>query len=91
MNTTVSAIYEAGSLQLLEPVALPESAKVQVQIVNGEMGTKETYRQADSFRHCLDNIHHLLTQVEQHWSVDLVRQTLPRILHNELKNFMVSR
>ena len=50
MNTTVSAIYEAGSLQLLEPVALPDSTKVQVQIVNEEIGTEEeAYRPADSF------------------------------------------
>ena len=85
MNKTVSAIYAAGSLQLLEPVILPESTKVQVQIVHPEIGSVTSYRQADSFRHCLANIHHLLNRAEANWSIDLVRQTLPNILRNDLK------
>lgn len=85
MYKTVSAIYAAGSLQLLEPLALPESTKVQVQIFNSETDVASAYQPVDSFRHCLGNIHHLLTQVEQHWSVDLVHQTLPRLLNNELR------
>ncbi len=85
MNKTVSAIYAAGSLQLLEPVTLPESAKVQVQILDTEADPETGYRQTDSFRHCVGNLRHLLTQVERHWAVDVARQTLPRVLRSELK------
>ncbi|MEZ4862200.1 MAG: antitoxin family protein [Caldilineaceae bacterium] len=85
MNKTVSAIYAAGALQLLEPVALPEAAKVQVQIFDREAEPEIGYRQTDSFRHCISNLRHLLTQVERHWAVDEARQTLPRVLRSELK------
>ena len=85
MHTTVSAIYEAGSLQLLEPLALPDATRVQVQVFDVAMEAEHGYRQAEAFHHCLVNLRHLLIQTEQHWSVDLVRQALPHLLRNELK------
>lgn len=83
MNKTVAAIYEAGSLQLLESVELPDATRVQVQISN--LVAENGYQQADSFRRCLENIRALLLKAEMHWSVDLVRQSLPPILRNELR------
>lgn len=83
MNKTVSAIYAAGSLQLLEAVELPDATRVQVQI--SDLRAEKEYQQADAFRRCLENIRTLLFKVETHWSVDLVRQSLPPILRSELR------
>lgn len=82
MNKTVSAIYEAGSLQLLEPVELPNATPVQVQISTNRV--EHGYRQRDSFQRCLTNLHALLNRTEAHWAVDLVRESFPGILRNEL-------
>lgn len=83
MNKTVSAIYAAGSLQLLDTVELPDATRVQVQI-SDRVAEKE-YQQIDAFQRCLENIRAMLVKIEAHWSVDLVRQSLPHILRSELR------
>ncbi|MEZ4711937.1 MAG: antitoxin family protein [Caldilineaceae bacterium] len=85
MTKTVSAIYAAGSLQLLEPLGLPDATKVQVQVIEPEAAVDNGFQQADAFRHCLVNIRHLLAETEQQWAVELIREALPHILHNELR------
>lgn len=85
MTKTISAIYEAGYLQLLEPLILPDSTQVQVQIIYADIEAEHTDQQSASFHHCLVNIHRILTEVEQHWSVDFFRQSLPHLLQNELR------
>lgn len=82
MNKTVSAIYEAGSLQLLEPLELPDATRVQVQVSNSLF--ENGYRQDDSYQRCLANLRALLNKTEAHWAMDLVRESFPRILRNEL-------
>lgn len=79
MNITVSAVYEQGVLHLFNPLKLPESTSVQIQV-----WAKHQYRQS-AFRRRLAALHDLFLQIEQDWSNDLVRQLFPQILQTDLK------
>lgn len=38
MNTVVTAVYEQGVLRLLQPLTLPEHARVRIQVLEAEHG-----------------------------------------------------
>jgi predicted DNA-binding antitoxin AbrB/MazE fold protein len=38
VNTIVTAIYERGVLRLLQPLTLPEQARVRIQVLGAEHG-----------------------------------------------------
>ena len=80
MSTTIAAVYEQGTLRLLDPVALDESSQVQVQILpaNGD-------GQATSFERQLVSTQQLLSAVENEWINDLVRDVFPRLLQEDLR------
>lgn len=79
MDQTLSAVYEHGSLRLLDPVDLAESSPVQVQILAIE-GNFQTL----AFKRQIMSIRRLLTTVEDAWNDELVRDVFPTILRADL-------
>ena len=80
MSTTVAAIYERGALRLLNPVALPESSRVQVQIL-----TQSADDQAEAFTRQLRTLYQLLSMVEGEWENDLLRDAFLPLLQADLR------
>jgi len=80
MATTISAVYEQGTLRLLKPLKLPEHSQVRVQIF-----TDDTHPSEVSFSQCLRSLRQLLASMEQDWSNDLVRQLFPRLLRADVR------
>lgn len=79
MDQTLSAVYEHGSLRLLDPVDLAESSPVQVQIF-----APENNFQTLAFKRQIMSIRRLLTTVEEAWEDELVRDVFPTILRADL-------
>lgn len=80
MDQTLSAIYEHGSLRLLEPVDLPESSPVLVQILE----PKEDL-QTLAFKRLLTRIQELLRRFEKEPQGDLMRTAFLQILETDLQ------
>lgn len=78
MGQTLSAVYEHGSLRLLEPVDLAESSEVQVQILAPE----EDF-QTMAFRRLLGSSQRLLDNAEVSWTDELVWATFLRLLRDD--------
>lgn len=80
MDQTLSAVYEGGSLRLLEPVDLAESSQVQVQIL-----APEGDLQVVAFNRLLTNLRMLLRRVEKEQLGDVVRTAVLQILQTDLQ------
>lgn len=80
MDQMLSAVYEHGSLRLLEPVDLAESSQVQVQILAPE-GDLQTV----AFRRLLASMRQLLDNAEEAGATELVRATVLRMLRDDLQ------
>lgn len=80
MNTTVAAIYEQGALRLLNPLSLPESSRVQVQIL-----TQSADLQAEAFARQLLSLYQLLSTLEDEWENDLMREAVLQLLQADLR------
>jgi predicted DNA-binding antitoxin AbrB/MazE fold protein len=80
MDQTLSAVYEHGSLRLLEPVDLAESSRVQVQIFapGGDLQTV-------AFQRLLTSLQQLLVKFEKEQQGDLVRTAFLQILQTDLQ------
>jgi predicted DNA-binding antitoxin AbrB/MazE fold protein len=79
MGQTLSAVYEHGSLRLLEPVDLAELSEVRVQILAPE----EDF-QTMAFRRLIVSIQRLSDNAEEAWNEELVRATFLRLLRDDL-------
>lgn len=80
MDQTLAAVYEHGSLRLLEPVDLAESSQVQVQIL-----TPEGDLQTVAFKRLLRSLQTLLLRFEKEQQGDLVRSAVLQILQTDLE------
>lgn len=80
MNQTLSAVYEHGSLRLLEPLDLAESSPVLVQILE----PKENFRRL-AFRRKLASIRELLGRFEKEQQGDLLDTAVLQILETDLQ------
>ena len=79
MEQTLSAVYEHGSLRLLDPVDLAESSPVQVQI----LPPKGDFRTL-AFKRQLARTQELLLTYEKEQESDLVRRVFLQILQTDL-------
>lgn len=80
MSVTLPVIYEQGILRPLEPLTLPESSRMTVQILGEEL---DEY--ALSFQRALADLQRLLQSVEQNWSNALVRQVFIQLIEPQLR------
>lgn len=80
MSVTLPVIYEQGILRPLEPLALPESSRITVQILG-----QEPAEYALSFQRALADLRRLLQSVEQNWSNALVRQVFVQLIEPQLR------
>ncbi len=80
MGQTLSAVYEHGSLRLLEPVELAESSRVQVQIL-----APVTDWQTEAFQRLLASLQALLLRFEKEQQGELVRTVFLQILQTDLQ------
>jgi predicted DNA-binding antitoxin AbrB/MazE fold protein len=80
MGQTLSAVYEHGSLRLLEPVDLAESSEVRVQIL-----VPITDWQTEAFKRLLASLQALLLRFEKEPQGDLVRTVFLQILQTDLQ------
>lgn len=79
MDQTLSAVYEHGSLRLLDPVDLVESSPVQLQI----LAPKGDFRTL-AFKRQLARTQELLLTYEKEQEGDLVRTVFLQILQTDL-------
>lgn len=78
MATTIAAIYEKGTLYLLEPLLLPESSRVQVSIDgDGEQCS-------DSFHQYLRRTKNALLRLKKQWSEKFIYETIVKLFQDEL-------
>ena len=78
--STVTTIYDQGVLYLLEPLALPNATKVQVQILPSETAAPPT----DMAIHYLSRLRDTLSQLARPWSQDVIYQAYVNIFRNDL-------
>jgi|LakMenEpi03Aug12_release.lakeMendotaPanAssembly.Ray.scaffolds.fasta_scaffold1027430_1 predicted DNA-binding antitoxin AbrB/MazE fold protein len=80
MGQTLSAVYEHGSLRLLEPVDLAELSEVRVQIF-----APITDWQTEAFKRLLASLQALLLRFEKEPQGELVRTVFLQILQTDLQ------
>lgn len=85
MNSSISAIYQQGVLCPLEPLALPESANVQIQVISPEYFIISRPRYSNAFQRRLVIIHELLAEIEENWENESDQEIFPQILQIDLK------
>jgi len=78
--STVTTIYEQGRLYPLDPLPLPDTTKVQVQIVPYESVTVPTAMQT----HYLFRLRSTLMQLTRSWTQDMIYQAYVNIFRDDL-------
>ncbi|MEZ4860728.1 MAG: antitoxin family protein [Caldilineaceae bacterium] len=81
MDTTISAIYQQGAFYPLEPLELPESTMVQVQVV----GPDSVQVRTDIFHQCLARLYTALPRFSRHWSESVVYHTFAKMFRDDLQ------
>lgn len=77
MNSTISAIYQHGVFRPLEQLTLPESTRVQIQLL--------LPKQHNTFQRRLMNLYALLLDRAENGVINNDAQLFPQILQSDLK------
>jgi len=78
--STVTTIYEQGQLYPLEPLLLPDTTKVQIQIIPYESMLVPTTMQA----HYLSRLQNTLVQLARPWTQEMIYQAYVNIFRDDL-------